>query len=125
VKIRKTAAFALTLEEVLDAYPLDGESVCEYLNTLPLRFSKGDLCPGYGVEVRKLRISLPRYNISSRKGLRLLVLKPKQGEILIPVAIYKKGRFKKESDAVALVKRKLREILQEISGQAELENGDA
>jgi hypothetical protein len=117
VKVNQTFVFKRILDEVLDAYPLDADSVYDYLNNLSAKFPAGDRCPGYGMEVRKLRIPLPRYRFSASKGLRLLVLKLEQADSLLPLVVYKKGRFKRENEAIAWTKSKLREILQEVTAK--------
>ncbi|MDR3176765.1 MAG: hypothetical protein LBU06_09585 [Desulfovibrio sp.] len=116
MKLKSTAAFNRTLAELLDAYPLAEKCVSDHLDNLPAIYGRGDRCPGYGadLEVRKMRIPVAPYRFSSRSGLRLLVLVLREQEILVPLAIYKKGQFKKETDAVAWIKGKLRELLQEL-----------
>lgn len=74
----------------------------------------GDKYPGFGGnEMRKVRIPLPEYNISARKGLRLIYLCILEKKILIPIYIYKKGLYQ-ETKTKNKVKGNLNSILTEI-----------
>lgn len=75
----------------------------------------GDVYPGFApLSVRKLRLGLPEYRIGQRRGLRLLFLTVPDRNKVIPLAIYRKKLFTKESDVKDLVKGALRALEHEL-----------
>jgi hypothetical protein len=112
----RTEAFEAQLRECLKRYSQSLASVNEEIDKLPGNPDQGNAYPGFGtVTVRKVRLPLKEYRLSKRDGLRLIYLVLPAKSLLAPIAIYRKGTFKKEELVIALVREQLRAILTEVS----------
>lgn len=86
----------------------------KYIQALKDNPEQGDIYPGFGeVNVRKIRIGLPEYSISSRKGLRLIFFYSWEKRVIIPLHIYKKGKYE-ENTVLRKIKKALKDILKEL-----------
>jgi hypothetical protein len=114
MRLNRTRAFQKTLDELISQFPLSREEINAAVNDLPECWRRGARCPGYGFEVYKTRVPLKQYRLSAARGLRLMTLVMEEIGILVPLTIYKKGAFHKETDAIDWTRKKLREILREL-----------
>lgn len=94
---------------------LGEKGIQEAIFSLQTNPTRGNIYPGFGeITVRKVRIPLPEYRLSSSKGLRLIFLVSKEKNCIVPISIYKKGAFKREYQVKKRIKDNLKEILKEI-----------
>ena len=110
--VKWTKTFAKSYEDILKKYPKSKEEIEKFIDTIDVKFEMADIYPGIVPEVRKLRIALRSYNIGKSAGVRLICAK--FSKIYIPIFIYKKGQFKKESDVINYVKNALRSLIVEL-----------
>lgn len=106
--------FKSTLATILKSYPKSEKEVIESILSLkdkPL----GDRYPGFkDFTIKKIRIALKAYKIGKRGGLRFIYLLLIDKNKVIPLYIYKKGIFKRESYVKEQIKEKLENILKEL-----------
>ena len=108
-------SFKSELVRLLESYPLSEKSIRATIIALQTNPNCGNIYPGFGpLTVRKLRIPLPEYRLSSSKGLRFVFLVSQEKVCLVLISIYKKGRFKKEHQVQKHIKNNLVRILNEI-----------
>ncbi|MHB1350095.1 MAG: hypothetical protein ACYCYR_09505 [Desulfobulbaceae bacterium] len=109
-------SFDRQAKKALKPFPRSVPHVDAAIDGLSLSPHSGDRYPGFGpVEVRKARIGLPEYDISPRKGLRVLFLFLPTKDKVVPLACYLKRDFGSEHAVRQLVKDSLKQIEQELS----------
>ncbi|MDQ7830770.1 MAG: hypothetical protein RDU30_03475 [Desulfovibrionaceae bacterium] len=108
----RTKAFDKSLDKALSKYPKSKEGLERGLENIDR--TSGDRYPGFqSAHLRKCRLPLSEYNISSRKGLRVVFLVTDGGSI-VPVVVYKKGQPQRETEVVRLIKSALKDVLTEL-----------
>ncbi len=114
-KILCCPTFKSEFERLLDSYSRSEKSIRSMIFSLQTNPNRGNVYPGFGtLTVRKLRIPLPEYRLSSSKGLRFIFLVSQEKNALVFISIYKKGLFKKEQQVKKHIKNNLESILNEI-----------
>jgi len=107
--------FKSEFEKILGTYPKSEERIQEVISSLQNNPNQGNIYPGFGeITIRKVRIPLSEYKLSSSKGLRFIFLVSKEKNCLVPLCIYKKGAFKREQQVKEQIKNNLKNILKEI-----------
>lgn len=113
--VRRLPPFDRQVRDICKKFPnsqKDIEKAIEALGKNPLN---GDGYPGFGqFRIRKWRVALNAYNISERKGLRLIFMVIEEKFLILPLVLYKKGQIPSEQDVLKLTKSKLKEILAEL-----------
>ncbi len=111
----RPSAFETDLKAVLKKYHKSARRIESVIRDLEKKPDVGDRYPGFGsIEVRKMRIPLPEYNIGKSDGLRLLfVVKPEKPEIFL-LTIYMKNKHKSETDVVKTIIERLDKIETEL-----------
>jgi len=100
---------------LLESYLRSEKGIQELIFSLQTNPNRGNIYPGFGeLTIRKLRIPLPEYRLSSSKGLRFIFLVSKDKNCIVPISIYKKGAFKREYQVKERIKDNLNKILKEI-----------
>lgn len=101
-------------KSILKTYPRSKKGIRKKINDLKKNPLQGNPVPGFGdFEVRKLRIGLPEYNISPRKGLRLTFFYKVEESRIILLTIYRKSTYGGEAEVTELMKKNIREALSE------------
>ncbi|WP_291323774.1 hypothetical protein [Desulfonatronospira sp.] len=112
MQLRQYPPFESNKKSVLKKYPHSSATIENAIQGLVSRPEQGDLYPGFeGFQVRKIRIALPEYKLSSRKGLRLLFLYYEARKIVVPLYIYKKGDYKESQVKKATIEA-LKQVLE-------------
>ena len=108
-------AFDRQCKVVYKTYPQAEREIDDEIEALGRRPDAGDVYPGFHpFWVRKVRIGLRAYRLSSARGLRLIFLHfPDKGKVY-PLVLYKKGMHGSEKDVRDLIRRQLAAILDEL-----------
>lgn len=111
----RPSAFETDLKTVLKKYPKSARKIESAISDLEKKSDIGDRYPGFGsIEIRKVRIPLPEYNIGKSDGLRLLfMVKPEKADISL-LTIYQKNKHKSETDVVKTIIERLNKIEAEL-----------
>lgn len=112
--LKRTKSFEVRAKSIIKKYRKSESTIEKYIQALKDNPEQGDIYPGFGeVNVRKIRIGLPEYSISSRKGLRLIFFYSWEKRVIIPLHIYKKGKYE-ENTVLREIKKALKDILKEL-----------
>jgi hypothetical protein len=114
LRLQACPAFKRSLKDVLDKFPKSKKAIEKHITDLTINPEQGDIYPGFNQQiVRKTRVNLKEYNLSSKKGLRFIFLSLPDKGILLPLHIFKKGEYKQEQQVKKDIITKLRSILSE------------
>jgi hypothetical protein len=102
------SCFNRQLKEIVKKFSKSEKYINKAIDGLVDSIYSSDVIPKLN-GTRKLRLPLPEYKISKRKGLRIIFIV--SGGKLLPVAIYYKGHMNDESDIIEMIKSNLKEIL--------------
>lgn len=109
--VELSKSFISFLKEVLKKFPKSRKRIGKQISALAENPVQGNAYPGFGeISVRKMRISLQEYRISKSKGLRLIYVVLPSKEKIVPLVIYKKGKYAGEHEIKNLVIAKVKEI---------------
>ncbi len=97
--------FVRQLNGLEEKYPGTESEVAGAIKSLLSNPFIGDRLQGFGTfHVRKMRIGLKSHNMSKSDGLRCVFMIHENLKILTMIAIWKKGFYKKEADAAAMIR---------------------
>lgn len=115
--IKFTRAFRVSRKNALKKYAQSTKHVDKVVDSLKENPYQGVRWPGFSeLSVRKLRVDLPEYKISSRKGLRLIYLHHPGKDIVCPLLLVKKATYQ-EQELMKQTKEALKKVLQELEQQ--------
>jgi hypothetical protein len=114
--LHRFSSFERHLKAIIKKYPLAESAIVAEINGLANNPIQGDCYPGFHpYQVRKVRVSLRAYHISSSGGLRLIFLYFPDTSMVAPLVIYKKGKPASEHEVKKMVLGVLHEIIQEMA----------
>ena len=112
-KIFEPTCFRNELKWILNKFSKAKEEIQQQIKKLSNNPKQGSVIPGFsGYEVRKIRIGIRKYNLSKRKGLRLIFL-VKENKVVL-CHIYRKSDYKSEAEELNKTKESLGQILKEL-----------
>lgn len=113
--LKRFRSFDRQIKTVLKTYPNSAKAIEKEISGLADNPEKGIVYPGFApFKVRKIRIGLKAYRLSSSEGLRLIFLHLPDKFLVAPLVIYKKGTLASEQQAKELIINGLKDILAEI-----------
>ena len=114
--LRRFSSFTRHLTSICKKYPQSKAAIELEIANLALVPEKGFAYPGFNpFQVRKIRIGLRAYRLSSARGLRLIFLYLPEKSLVAPLLIYKKGKPAQEHKIKKLVLNALKDILDELA----------
>ena len=106
--------FTQELKHILNKFPKSENSILKHIVELSVNPNQGSVVLGSpDFQVRKIRIGLKEYRISSSKGLRLMFLVKQKNIVLLHV--YHKADYKREHKELNRVKAALKLVLKELT----------
>jgi hypothetical protein len=114
VKRPSPDCFQRQLKDILKKFPNSKNSIEKSIDALAQNpLSAGDRIQGLftDIHIRKIRLPIEEYNISQRKGLRVILLVLEEQQETLTITIYYKGNYKSEDEVRKLIKKNLKEIL--------------
>lgn len=103
----------------LKPFPNSAKHFDDAIAALSFTPRSGDRYPGFGLlEVRKVRIDLPEYRISQRKGLRVIFLYIPEKNKIIALVCYLKKDIGSEREVLKLVKESLKQMAEELANRS-------
>jgi hypothetical protein len=109
--LNKLPVFNSQQKDIIKKYPNSKDTIEEAIQNLKKNPAQGNQIPGFrDVQVRKMRIGLPEYNLSQSKGLRLVFVFHPYKEEILPLLIYKKGILT-EKQILSKLKKVLKRVL--------------
>lgn len=114
--LRILPCFQRQIKDICKHFPQSRAEIEKAINTLPERYMDGKVVPGFTalVQIRKIRISLKKYQVGVSGGLRLLYLVSQEKSCVVPVYLYKKGQAGGEREVLGQTKKLLKAVLQEL-----------
>lgn len=109
------ACFDRQLHSIFKKYKKSEKSVKDEIEALKENPALGDRMPGFSpLWVYKYRIALKEYDISKRRGLRVVYMVIDK-TYLVMIAVYYKGDYRSESETVKMIREHLKEANEELS----------
>ena len=113
--LRLLPPFERRLKKLLKKYPNSATAISKEIKALAQKPESGVVYPGFNpFQVRKLRIGLRAYRLSSARGLRLIFLYLPEKQLVAPLVIYKKGGVASEQQVQKLILTSLVELQAEL-----------
>ena len=113
--LRTFHSFERLLKSICKKYPQSATAIQNEIEGLATSPEQGFVYPGFNpFQVRKFRIGLKAYRLSSARGLRLIFLHLPNKAIVAPLVIYKKGHPGAEHEVKKMVLAALKDILKEL-----------
>ncbi len=101
----RSDCFVRQLDGLEGKYPGAKNEAEKAVKSLLLNPFIGDRLQGFGgLHIRKIRLGLKPHNMSKSDGLRCVFMIHETLKILTMIAIWKKGFYKKEADASAMIR---------------------